>query len=82
MRQCMLWYVLLLLFYSWVMPDTLHRESISSIFLCSLTYWITVKTKKNALKGKKIPPFLLKNLHISEKNSNFAAKMVVIVPLI
>ena len=26
------WYVLLLLFYSWVMPDTLHRESKSSIF--------------------------------------------------
>ena len=23
MRQCILWYVLLLLFYSWVMPDTL-----------------------------------------------------------
>ena len=32
MRQCILWYVLLLLLYSWVMPDTLHRKSISSIF--------------------------------------------------
>ena len=33
MRQCILWYVLLLLFYSWVMPDTRMYESISSIFL-------------------------------------------------
>jgi hypothetical protein len=50
MRQCILWYVLLLLFYSWVMPDTRMYESISSIFfvpacdtMCSLKYWITVK---------------------------------------
>lgn len=67
MRQCILWYVLLLLFYSWVMPDTLHRESISSIFfvpacdkMCSLKYWITVKSAKNTLKGKKYHLFCLK----------------------
>ena len=33
MRQCILQYVLLLLFYPWVMPDTRMYESISSIFL-------------------------------------------------
>lgn len=33
MRQCILLYVLLLLFYPWVMPDTRMYESISSIFL-------------------------------------------------
>ena len=32
MRQCILLYVLLLLFYPWVMPDTRMYESISSIF--------------------------------------------------
>lgn len=65
------------------MPDTLHRESISSIFfvpacdtMCSLKYWITVKSAKNTLKGEKTPPFLPKNLHISIKCSTFAAEMV------
>ena len=53
MRQCMLWYVLLLLFYSWVMPDTLHRESISSIFFVLFDILDYRKNKKNALKGKK-----------------------------
>ena len=33
MRQCILQYVLLLLFYPWVMPDTRMYESLSSIFL-------------------------------------------------
>ena len=32
MRQCILQYVLLLLFYPWVMPDTRMYESLSSIF--------------------------------------------------
>ena len=35
MRQCILLYVLLLLFYPWVMPDTRMYESISSIFVIS-----------------------------------------------
>jgi len=37
MRQCILLYVLLLLFYPWVMPDTRMYESISSIFLYAYT---------------------------------------------
>ena len=34
MRQCILLYVLLLLFYPWVMPDTRMYESGSSILFC------------------------------------------------
>jgi hypothetical protein len=41
-----------------------------------LTYWITVKSAKNTLKGKKIAPFLPKNLHMSIKYSTFVAEMV------
>jgi hypothetical protein len=44
--------------------------------MCSLTYWITVKSAKNTLKGKKIAPFLPKNLHMSIISSIFAAEMV------
>ena len=44
--------------------------------MCSLKYWITVKSAKNTLKGEKTPPFLPKNLHISIKCSTFAAEMV------
>jgi hypothetical protein len=44
--------------------------------MCSLTYWITVKSAKNTLKGKKIAPFLPKNLHMSIKCGTFVAEMV------
>ena len=83
-RQCILRYVLLLLYYSWVMPDTHSLIKHKQYFFCmllwdkiwSLKYWITVKSAKNTLKGEKTPPFLPKNLHISIKCSTFAAEMV------
>ena len=61
MRQCILRYVLLLLYYSWVMPDTRFYIKHKQYFfvpacdkICSLTYWITVKRSKVETIGAKM----------------------------
>ena len=49
MRQCILLYVLLLLFYPWVMPDTRMYESLSSIFCPAFSLCIRSITAANLL---------------------------------
>lgn len=50
MRQCVLRYVLLLLLFPWVRPNTRSQKKLKQYFfvlacdkMCSLKYWITVK---------------------------------------